>query len=50
MIDAAPGWPYILARQTMNGVHDMGGMHGVGPVERDEVTFRAQWETRMHPG
>ena len=32
----------------MNGVHDMGGMHGFGPVERDELTFHADWEKRVH--
>ena len=32
----------------MNGVHDMGGMHGLGPVEieRDEPVFHSEWETR----
>jgi nitrile hydratase len=32
----------------MNGVHDMGGMHGFGPVlpERDEPVFHARWEAR----
>ncbi|HKF76892.1 MAG TPA: nitrile hydratase subunit beta [Candidatus Dormibacteraeota bacterium] len=30
----------------MNGIHDMGGMHGFGPVpvERDEPVFHASWE------
>jgi len=30
----------------MNGVHDLGGMHGFGPVERepDEPVFHAPWE------
>ena len=30
----------------MNGVHDMGGMHGFGPVvvERNEPPFHARWE------
>ena len=32
----------------MNGVHDMGGMHGFGPVERDELTFHHEWEKRQH--
>jgi nitrile hydratase beta subunit len=32
----------------MNGVHDMGGMHGFGPIQRDEETFHAQWEKRVH--
>ena len=33
----------------MNGVHDLGGMHGMGPVEieRDEPVFHAQWEARV---
>lgn len=32
----------------MNGVHDMGGMHGFGPVvaEADEPVFHAAWERR----
>jgi nitrile hydratase beta subunit len=32
----------------MNGVHDMGGMHGMGPVvaERDEPVFHHRWEAR----
>src|SRR6266508_826796 len=30
----------------MNGVHDLGGMHGFGPIEREpnEPTFHADWE------
>lgn len=33
----------------MNGVHDMGGMHGFGPIEReaDEPLFHAPWEARV---
>jgi nitrile hydratase len=33
----------------MNGVHDMGGMHGLGPVapEEDEPVFHADWEKRV---
>ena len=33
----------------MNGVHDMGGMQGFGPVtpERDEPLFHAPWERRV---
>jgi nitrile hydratase len=33
----------------MNGVHDMGGMHGMGPVEieRNEPVFHAEWEKRV---
>ena len=29
----------------MNGVHDMGGMHGMGPVEieKNEPVFHAEW-------
>ena len=32
----------------MNGVHDMGGMHGFGPVAReiDEPVFHYRWEAR----
>ncbi|MBL8555416.1 MAG: nitrile hydratase subunit beta [Phenylobacterium sp.] len=34
----------------MNGVHDMGGMHGMGPVapEADEPVFHHAWEARVH--
>jgi nitrile hydratase beta subunit len=34
----------------MNGVHDMGGMHGFGPiaVEKDEPVFHAPWEGRVY--
>lgn len=33
----------------MNGVHDMGGMHGFGPVrpEANEPVFHHRWEARM---
>jgi nitrile hydratase len=33
----------------MNGVHDMGGMHGLGPIEiePDEPVFHAPWEARV---
>ena len=33
----------------MNGVHDMGGMHGMGPVvpEADEPVFHEKWEGRV---
>ena len=33
----------------MNGVHDMGGMHGMGPVqpEQDEPVFHHRWEARV---
>jgi nitrile hydratase beta subunit len=34
----------------LNGVHDMGGMHGLGPIvpEPDELVFHADWERRVH--
>ncbi len=34
----------------MNGVHDMGGMHGMGPIrpDKDELPFHAPWEGRVH--
>jgi nitrile hydratase len=33
----------------MNGVHDMGGMHGLGPIvhEKDEPVFHEEWERRV---
>ena len=33
----------------MNGVHDIGGMHGFGPIVRedDEPVFHADWEARV---
>ena len=33
----------------MNGVHDMGGMHGMGPIDEDknEPVFHQQWEGRI---
>ena len=33
----------------MNGVHDMGGMHGFGPIEHevDEPVFHATWEGKI---
>ena len=32
----------------MNGIHDMGGMHGMGPIqpERNEPVFHQRWESR----
>jgi nitrile hydratase len=32
----------------MNGVHDLGGMHGMGPInpEKDEPVFHSEWERR----
>jgi nitrile hydratase subunit beta len=34
----------------LNSVHDMGGMHGMGPIapEADEPVFHAEWERRVH--
>ena len=33
----------------MNGIHDMGGMHGMGPIqyEKNEPVFHARWEGRV---
>ena len=33
----------------MNGVHDMGGMHGTGPIvkEKNEPVFHHEWEGRI---
>ncbi len=33
----------------MNSVHDMGGMHGLGPIapDPDEPVFHADWEARV---
>lgn len=32
----------------MNGIHDLGGMHGFGPIEREEgePVFHNDWERR----
>ena len=34
----------------MNGIHDMGGMDGMGPIEHDrqEPTFHSPWEGRVY--
>jgi nitrile hydratase len=34
----------------MNGVHDVGGMHGMGPIEyeKDEPVFHEEWEGRVY--
>jgi nitrile hydratase subunit beta len=34
----------------VNGVHDVGGMHGFGPIRRDDggSPFHASWEGRVH--
>jgi len=33
----------------MNGIHDLGGMHGLGPIrpEPDEPVFHEDWERRV---
>ena len=33
----------------MNGIHDLGGMHGLGPivVEPNEPVFHHEWERRV---
>jgi len=33
----------------MNGVHDMGGMHGMGPIqkEKNELALHERWEWRV---
>jgi nitrile hydratase beta subunit len=33
----------------VNGIHDMGGMHGMGPIdpERNEPVFHEAWESRV---
>lgn len=33
----------------MNGIHDLGGMHGMGPINPDpnEPTFKNDWERRV---
>ncbi|WP_275576012.1 SH3-like domain-containing protein [Pseudomonas syringae] len=35
----------------MNGIHDLGGMHGFGPVltEEHEPIFHHDWERRVFP-
>jgi nitrile hydratase len=34
----------------VNGIHDMGGMHGLGEIgyRRDDPAFHAAWEVRVH--
>ena len=34
----------------MNGIHDIGGMHGMGPIqnEKDEPVFHEPWEARTY--
>ena len=34
----------------MNGIHDLGGMHGMGPIEpeKNEPVFHSRWEARVY--
>jgi len=43
-----PG-PTQAEGSSVNGIHDMGGMHGFGPVEveKGEPVFHARWEARV---
>ena len=36
--------------KPMNGIHDMGGMHGMGPmqIEANEPVFHEPWEGRVY--
>jgi len=45
---AAAGNAWLYTRRV-NGIHDMGGMHGFGriEVEPDEPVFHADWEKRV---
>jgi nitrile hydratase beta subunit len=40
---------YRRGSDQMNGIHDLGGMHGFGPVkaEANEPVFHAAWEGRV---
>src|SRR5262249_59741047 len=40
--------PRVSPPPPMNGVHDMGGLHGFGPVRvgADEPVFHDDWERR----
>lgn len=40
---------YRRGSEQMNGIHDLGGMHGFGPVkaEANEPVFQATWEGRV---
>jgi nitrile hydratase beta subunit len=39
----------LTLEATVNGIHDMGGMHGFGTIQylREEPPFRKEWEGRM---
>src|SRR5262249_27480625 len=41
--------PGAESGRAMNGAHDLGGLHGFGPVviEPDEPVFHAEWERRV---
>ena len=41
--------PRRVCRPSVDGIHDLGGMEGFGPVvvERDEPVFHAPWEGRV---
>src|SRR2546421_745567 len=45
-----PLLPRHRGRPGVNGVHDLGGQHGHGPidVEKDEPVFHAAWEGRVY--
>src|SRR5207245_271853 len=49
-IESSRGWgPAVRGEPiTMNGIHDLGGMHGFGPVdpEPNEPVFHHDWERR----
>ncbi len=48
---AAAAQPYVARlRRDMDGVHDMGGMHGFGPIRPtpQEPPFHQPWEGRVH--
>src|SRR5258708_34276777 len=46
------GWRQLCCghqKATMNGIHDMGGMQDMGPIqyEKSEPVFHARWESRV---
>ena len=45
---ALPRKAKVHRRRGMNGIHDMGGMHGFGPIvrEENEPVFHHDWERR----
>lgn len=49
VVDVAPTRLTSRDDRAMDGVHDLGGMHGFGPVpiEVDEPLFHARWEGRV---